>query len=164
MFIKYKKKILEIYLLEYYILYAITRMGDKVKKDLVLLICGIVFVAMIFSGCQGTQVENKYAAIFESDVVNLLNYTIIPNMDNQGNTVEVNVEGLISNILDRRINVILTAEFYDETGNYIAEDSYRIIGLLEKPRNGHSTTFSINYDGENVEKIDNVKLRAEEII
>jgi hypothetical protein len=139
-------------------------MGDKVKKNFALMIGGTVLIAMFFCGCQSTQVENKYAAIFESDIVNLLNYTIEPHMDNQGKIVEVYVNGLIENIVDRKLNIILTVEFYDEKGNYIAEETYRIIGLLIKPRNGHTTTFSIKYNGENVEIVDNVKIYAEEMV
>lgn len=154
---------LGIYILEYFIRYTRKRMGNNMKKDLVVLLFGIVLITVIFCGCQGSQVENNYETIFESDVVNLLNYTIESRTDNADNIVEVTVDGRIGNIVDRQLRIVVTAEFYDKNENYIGEEIYRIYGLRVKPNPGYSTTFTIKYNGEGVDMVDHVKLRAEEI-
>ena len=130
---------------------------------------GLEEVTAIFSDDEGMSEEtipdmpNDYDIIFESDVVNLLNYTIEPTRDVNGNIVEVTVNGRIENIMDRILRIVVTAEFYDEKQNYIAEEDYRIYGLRVKPNTGYTTTFTIKYSEEKVDKIDYVKLHAEEI-
>ena len=121
---------------------------------------------MIFCGCQSGKIEDKYETFFESDVVRLLNYTVERKKDRSGTIVEITVSGTIENIVDRKINILITAEFYDERDEYIGESSIRINYLASKPHAGSSTSFPppyIIYKGKNVEKVDRIKLRAEEV-
>jgi len=132
------------------------------KKDVIVVVVGVILISVAFCGCQSSQVKNNYGVSFESDVVNLINYTMEPRKNRAGNIDEITIQGRIENIVDKKINVKITAEFYDKNDGYINESSYKIIGLRIKPNPGYSTTFTIVYSGKNVDKVDHIRLHAEE--
>jgi hypothetical protein len=132
------------------------------KKNIIVVIFGIILLVSILCGCTGTQVENKYENVFESDVTNLLEYNTEQLKDREGRVGKVTVNGRIENIVDRQIDVTITAKFYDANDNYLGESFFKIIGLRAKPNAGHSTTFSISYNEQNANKIDHFVLHVEE--
>ena len=116
------------------------------KKNVIVVIFGSILLISILCGCTGTQVENEFENIFESDVTKLLEYDMEELKDREGRVGQVIVNGKIENIVDRKIDVKITARFYDINDNYLGESFFRIIGLRAKPNAGHSTTFSITSD------------------
>ena len=104
----------------------------------------------------------KYTLFFNSHVVDLLNYTFKEIKDGEGNVVELDIYGCIENKLNKKINVELKAEFYDKDDACVGEKTFKIFGLREKGQPGSSTTFTISYDGDSVDRIDHAKLVAKE--
>lgn len=143
------------------------------RKDVIVISFGIILIATVFCGCQSSQVKNEYKAIFESDVVHLVNYSIEKRM-NKTDIVEVIISGRIENKMDRMINVNISAHLYDKNGDLIGIGFYRINFLRAKPNPGYSTTFDITYNGrgtnniaisgKSVNEIDHITLRAEEVM
>jgi hypothetical protein len=139
-------------------------MGGKenMRKDVIVVSFVVILITSVFCGCQSSQVKEDYKAIFESDVVNLLNYTI-DTKKNKEDIVQVTINGRVENIVDRMININITADAYDKNNEFLGSSSYTILYLRPKPNPGHSTTFSIVYNEDNVDRLDHIKLRAEEI-
>lgn len=134
------------------------------KKNVVAVIVGIFLISTAICGCQSGQVKKDYVDVFKSDVVNLINYTAEPTKNKEGIVVEMTVQGKIENILNRPIDITINASFYDKDNGYIGIGSYKIFGLRAKPSPGYSTTFTIIYSGVNVDKIEHIKLYAEELL
>ena len=136
------------------------------KKD-ALKIIGIVVVlvllSVLFSGCASTEVDDKnFDVEFESDDVNLIECNMEYEKNRQNKVTGVLISGVIQNKLEKRINVLITAEFYDKNGNLLGEKTFRIFGLLEKDGLRDTTSFSLEYDKENANLVDHAKLFAEE--
>ncbi len=125
-----------------------------------------VLVISVFSGCTSTDVEEKDLDVFfKSEVVNLVNYTFNIDKNKQGKVYSATVTGRVENKVKRIIDIEITAEFYDEEGTLLIEKTYTIIGLRVKPNPGYTTTFEFIYnEDENVQRVNNVKLYAEEIV
>jgi len=135
------------------------------KKGIIVVLFGFVIMASIFRGCQSSQVKTEYNAVFESDVVNLTNYTV-ETKKNKTDIVEVTINGRIENNVDRVIDVKITAEFYDKNDKLLGNSTIIIRGLLPKGKPGSSTSFSppyLGYSGKNAASVDHFKLRAEEV-
>jgi len=136
-----------------------------VRKDLLAILITAILVSMIFCGCQSTQVErNDYDDIFESDIVTLTNYSMELNENKFGVIAKAIVNGRIENTLDRMVNVIITAKFFDSNDDFLGEKTFTILGLRSKGKTGSSTTFIINYEEENAAQVDHLKLQAIEKI
>jgi len=136
---------------------------DKDAIKLLVVIISIFFLSMIFCGCTSTEVNDEESNVdFKSDVVNLLDYNIEYTRNREQRIVVVTVTGMIENKLDNMIDVDVTSEFYDENDNYLGEETFTIFGLRGKGNPGYTTTFTIDYDGENSNRISYAKLRAEE--
>jgi len=134
------------------------------EKKIIGAIATSIMILAIFCGCiQGTEVEDELEVHFQSSVTNLLNYTLNFNEDNNGNIVEAIVAGIIENKVDGQININIIVEFYDLEDNYIGKSNYRIFGLRAKPNPGSSTTFTVKYSGEGVNKVSYVKFYVNEI-
>ncbi len=141
--------------------------GENVRKDLLAILITAILVSMIFCGCQGTQVEkNDYDDIFESDIVTLTNYSMELDENKFGVTAKAVVSGRIENTLDRMVNVVITAKFFDNNDDFLGEKTLTIKGLKSKgnPSSSTTTTFTITYEEENVAQIDHLKLQAVEKI
>jgi len=137
--------------------------GKKnMKKDIIAVLFGVILVTSIFCGCQSSQVKKNYQAIFESDVVDLVNYTL-ETKKNKTDVVQVTMNGRIENILDRMVSVKITADIYDKNNEYLGNSTFKILYLRPKPNPGYSTTFTIVYNEDNVDRLDHIKLRADEI-
>jgi len=136
-----------------------------VRKGLLAILITAILVSMIFCGCQGTQVEkNDYDDIFESDIVALTNYSMELDENKFGAIAKAVVNGRIENTLDRMVNIVITAKFFDSNDDFLGEKTLTIKGLGSKGKIGSSTTFTITYDKENVAQIDHLKLQAVEKI
>jgi len=136
-----------------------------VRKGLLAILITAILVSMIFCGCQGTQVEkNDYDGIFESDIVTLNNYSMELDENKFGVIAKAVVSGRVENTLDRMVNIVITAKFFDNNDDFLGEKIFTIIGLRSKGKTGSSTTFTIIYDEENVAQIDHLKLQAVEEI
>ena len=133
---------------------------DKKLKGIFLT---FIFIFTIFCGCQGTQVENEFVPVFNSDVANLVNYSIDFKKDREQKIVEVYVTGIIENKINRQINIIISVDFYDVNNDFLGKKNYTITGLRVKPNPGYTTTFSITYNEENSYKFDHVEISATEI-
>jgi len=136
-----------------------------VRKDLLAILITAILVSMIFCGCQGTQVEkNDYDDIFESDIVTLTNYSMELDENKFGVIAKAVVNGRIENTLDRMVNIVITAKFFDSNDDFLGEKTLTMLGLRSKGKTGSSTTFTITYEEENVAQIDHLKLQAVEKI
>jgi hypothetical protein len=135
---------------------------ENMRKDIIVVLFGVILITSVFCGCQSSQVKEDYKAIFKSDVVNLVNYSV-ETKKNKTDIVQVTVNGRIENIVDRMINVKITADIYDKNNEYLGNSTFKIKYLRPKPNPGYSTTFTIVYNEENVYKLDHIKLRAEEM-
>ena len=137
--------------------------GEKnMKKDIIAVLFGAILITSIFCGCQSSQVKKNYQAIFESDVADLVNYTL-ETKKNKTDVVQVTINGRIENTVDRMISIKITADLYDKNDEYIGNSTYLIRYLRPKPNPGYSTTFNIVYNNDNVDEFDHIKIRAEEI-
>lgn len=136
------------------------------KKGLFPILVLTILLTAIFCGCQSTQVKNnKYEDIFESDIVELTNYSMELDEDKFGVIAKVTISGRIENTLeigDGKLNVIITINFFDNNDNLLGEKNFTIIGLRSKGKTGSSTTFNIVYEEENVAQIDHLKIYAVE--
>ena len=136
------------------------------KKELLTILILVMLLSLIFCGCQSTQVErDDYDHVFESDIVTLTNYSMELNENKFGVVSEAIVNGRIENNLDRgdeKVNVVITAKFFDINDNLLGEKTFTIIGLRSKGKTGSSTTFTITYEEGNVAQIDHLKLSAVE--
>ena len=99
-------------------------------------------------------------------MTNLQNYTLTYEKDRSGQINEAVVYGVIENTVDRQIDIIITAEFYDKDDVYIGDNFFKILGLRSKVNSniGYSTSFSISYLEKGVQNVDHVKIHAEEIV
>lgn len=136
----------------------------KDSKKIVIISIGIVLLTLILCGCLGTEVDDdKSNVVFESEIVNLLDYNLELNRNNNNEINQATVTGRIHNKLDRQVNVKLTSKFYDEKNEYVGEETFRILGLRKINEPGDSTTFTITYDKDNCKLVDHAKLSAVEI-
>ena len=138
-------------------------MNKELKKA--IIISGIViFATLILCGCQGTEVEEDETNVFfESDIVDLLDYDIEFNQNNNNEVNQVVVTGRIQNKLKKMIDLELKADFYDKDDNYLGEKIFTIVGLRSIDNPGHSTTFTITYEDKTAKIVDYVRLTASEI-
>ena len=136
------------------------------RKDIVGGVVVILCITVALCGCQAGQVNsNKYADVFQSDVVTLVNYTLNLQKDKSNHVVEAAVDGKVQNLLNKMININITVDFYDKNNNLLGMRMYEIFGLRNKSAPGSSTTFSVIYDEmPNVAFVDHIKMRANEII
>ncbi len=136
------------------------------KKSLFIFGIITIFSIIALSGCQEetTQNTNNLENIeLESEVVELAYANFTKNMqDNK--IVSVSVEYLFKNIVERDLNINITAEFYDKDNSLLytggPKNIYLPQGWTEK---GVGPANSISYDGEDAAKADHVKIIAEEI-
>jgi len=130
-------------------------------KILVILV-SLIFIFLGFSGClTSTEVDNnKLNVDFESDIVDLLEYNLELVSNKENRVIQAIVTGKIRNKLDRIIEVDIKSEFYDVNDNFLGQKIFTIIGLRERNKPGDTTTFTITYDGENVNNVDYAKLYA----
>jgi hypothetical protein len=139
-------------------------MWRTVRKKFLIIFFGLVITFELLCGCQNTPIEeNTYEYIFESDVVNLLNYSIDIKENKSGIKIKATIDGRIENIVDRNITVKIISEFYDKNDYLLGTGEYTIHGLRVKPKPGYSTTFTITYEEENVADIEYIKLIGTEI-
>lgn len=132
------------------------------RKDVIVVSFVVILITSVFCGCQSSQVKEDYKAIFESDVVKLVNYTL-ETKKNKTDIVQVIINGRIENTLDRMVNINIIAELYDKNNEYLGSSTFKILYLRPKPSPGYSTTFTIVYNEDNVDRLDYIKLRADEI-
>ena len=131
------------------------------KNGVNVILVAIIFLSTILIGCTSNQNEdNNYEDIFESDVVNLLNYSINLNENKSGTIIEANIDGIIENNVDRIITVNITVEFYNSNDDLLGKDWYTIHDMPI----GYSTNFEIKYKEENVADFDNIKIQAIEMV
>ena len=133
------------------------------KENVIGIIIGVVLITTIFCGCTSTEVENDHAAIFKSDVTNLVNYTIEHVKNKAGNIYRVTVNGIIEISVERPLNVLVTTKFYGKNNEYIDKETYTIFGLGPNLAGTRSTTFTTSYEGGDANRIDNVKIYVDEI-
>jgi hypothetical protein len=125
------------------------------------VIGALTCVAVTLSGCQDSGSSREdYSNIFESDVVKLVNFSMELEKDKFGVISKVMLNGRIENIVDRMINLNITAIFFDENDGILGDKVFTIYGLRNKPNPGYSTTFTIIYEEENVSKVDHVRIYA----
>lgn len=131
---------------------------------------GVIFfmlVAVALCGCQAGQVDNdSYSDFFESSVVQLVNFSLEFQKDKDGNIVDVTVNGRISNLLDKAVNIEITTDFFDKNNKLLGNSTIRIFGLQPKGTPGSSTNVPppyLNYKESDVSSVDHVKIRAYEI-
>ena len=131
-----------------------------IKDAKVLLVIIILLVStLVLSGCTGTDVEdNKFDVVFESEVVELVEYDIEFNYDNNNNINQVLVNGRISNKLGRIVDVDIVGKFYDKDDNYLGDGVFSILGLRSEGTPGYSTTFTVTYKEENSYLVNHVDL------
>jgi len=129
-----------------------------------LIIIIVVSSALLLSGCIATDTDNnEFDVIFSSDIVDLVEYDVEYNYDNNNNANQINVNGRISTKLDRIVNVSLLAKFYDKDNQYIGESNFNIFGLRPKGGPGSSTTFTIVFEGLEASLVEEIDLSAFEI-
>ena len=134
------------------------------NKAPLIFVSTMIFLSTMISGCLNNQVEdNNSKDIFESDVVNLLNYSIELNKNNSDIIIEAIVNGIVENLVDRNITINITAKFYNKNNDLLGESWYIIHGLRVKPKPGFSTSFTITYDEINIAEYDHIKILATEI-
>ena len=130
---------------------------------IVILLLSIVFLA----GCeeQGTTTESNISNKIElqSDLVKLVYAKLVPKTENE-EIKNMNVEYLFKNIAGRTVSLKVNAEFYDEENNLIyTSPSKPFVNILKDYVETEISPFNIiSYDGENTNKIDHVKIIAEE--
>lgn len=137
------------------------------KKINWVLVCIVMLFVGFLSGCQeeSAPTENNISdkIELESDIVELVYANINQHTDGT-KTVQVDVEYLFKNIVDRIISIEITAEFYDENNNSIYTGGPKHmtnlpVGYVETnilPIN------KISYSGEDAYKVDHVKIIVEE--
>ena len=107
------------------------------KKELLTILVLVILLSVIFCGCQSTQVENKnYDDIFESDIVTLTNYSMELDENKFGVIAKAVVNGRIENTLDRMVNIVITAKFFDSNDDFLGEKTLTIKGLRSKGKTG----------------------------
>jgi len=134
---------------------------DKIKA---IFLVGTIICLVFLAGCTGTEVKEDDNNIFTSNVVKLLDYSIDRIKDRQGIVGQIDLTGRIENIVDHKIDLKITANFYDSDNNFLGSSNYRILGLRAKPDAGHSTTFEITYREQNANKFDHFMIKADEIV
>ena len=133
-----------------------------------LLIFGIVamFSIVALSGCQeeNTQNTNNLENVeLDSEVVELA-YANFTKNSQDGEIVSVNIEYLFKNIVERDLNINITAEFYDKDNDLLYTGGPKSIYLPQGwTEQGVGPANSISYDGEDASEVDYVKIIAEEI-
>jgi len=135
------------------------------NKKKVIVVVAILLSIVFLSGCQEETVESGIPdnITLESDIVELVYAEIVEHME-YGNVKQVDVQYLFKNIVDRRINFYVTAEFYDAENNSLFTDSRTFTGILE----GHVETVVsptanvISFNDVNASKVDHVLLKTEE--
>ena len=138
-------------------------MKKEFKKNIAILTTTVLFT-ILFCGCATTDVEeNETNVFFESEIVDLLDYDIEFNKNNNNEVNLVIVTGRIQNKLDRQINTKIIGNFYDKEDKYLGEKEFTIIGLRGFDNVGDSTTFTINYEEDNANFVSYVKLTVEEL-
>ena len=144
----------------------IRKMDGKLMKKSILLICTIVIlVTMLLCGCQeesNTKQEAKNVFL-DSNLVQLIHSNLTFNLDN-GIIKSASVEYLFKNLLDRQLEINVSAQFYDKNDNLLGTIGTKDIVLppLYEETGISPLTNVITYDGLNVSDVDYVRLIVEE--
>ncbi|MFH1101353.1 MAG: hypothetical protein V1726_04885 [Methanobacteriota archaeon] len=136
------------------------------EKKMIGGIVGIMFVVVALCGCQAGQVSNNYEDIFQSNVVQLVNFSLELEKDRLNVITSATVNGRITSVVDRILNFEITASFYDKNNNLLGNKTIRIEGLQPMGKPGSSTSFPppyLSYTAADVSVVDHVKLYAYEI-
>jgi len=126
----------------------------------------IILIVTFLSGCQqeGTTTDkNLHNVILDSDVVELAYSLLSFNKDDLGIIISVEVQYRFRNVVNRTIDVNVYAEFYDKDNNILAKEGPKEI-IIPKgwTEQGISPANIITYKGENVARVDYVKIIVEE--
>lgn len=145
------------------------------KKKLVM-ISSISIIAILFlSGCIGsdqralTKGEEEGKITLESDVVELADSNFVKNKKwDPEKDMEVlkniEVKYLLHNLLNKRIEVEINAEFYDKDDNLIAIGGPEHISLLKDYTERYYTPQnSIIYDGSKMDEVHHAVIIVEQI-
>lgn len=146
------------------------------KKHLLMVLFGCVFLSIMLSGCQEQQATtSKFEKIsLKSDVVELveatLDFQVHYNYDEfTDEAIEVRdaaeVKYRFHNIAGKDITVKIMAEFYSAYDNLLYTGGPKTIFLFKDYTDQYvsPTTNIITYKGSKVAEVDHVLLIAEEI-
>jgi len=140
------------------------------RKKVFVIGFGLILIISALSGCQDQ--DNQIEAItFEgitlvSNVVELVNASLDFHTHYEGGYEiidSIDVQYLFHNIAGRDITVTVTVEFYDENDNLLEIGGPKHIRLLENyTEHGVMGANIISYDGEEVYRVDHVRIVAVE--
>jgi len=137
------------------------------RKINLAIIFAIILVTGFLSGCTntGTTTEEEVSSdiTLESEVVRLVHAKLIPKKD-EDILVSMDVEYLFKNIAGRVVSVQVTAEYYDEQDNLLYTSEPRLITNLpiDYTETNISPTNVISYSGGDADKVDHIKIVADE--
>ena len=125
----------------------------------------IVLTVSVLSGCntqEATGIDKFKGIRFESSIVELVNASL--DFLQEKNVIrKADVKYLFHNIAGRDVRVSVIVEFYDKNENLLVTGGPKYISI---PKGYFETVYSpaniISYSGENVSKVDHVRLIAEE--
>ncbi len=135
------------------------------EKKLITICTLSIVTLLFFSGCIGseqkalTKGEEEGKITLESDVVELADSSFVENErwdSNQKKNVLKNIEVkyLLHNLLEKRIEVEINAEFYDKDDNLIAIGGPEHISLAkEYTERAYTPQNSIMYDGSKMDEV-----------
>ena len=140
--------------------------GAHMKKNLLLICTGVILITILLSGCQeesnNTEQETK-TVFLDSNLVQLIHGNLTFNLDN-GIVKSASVEYLFKNLLDRQLELNVSAEFYDKNDNLLETVGTKDIVLpaFYEEQGISPLTNIITYDGLNASDVEYVKLIIEE--
>jgi hypothetical protein len=136
------------------------------KKILNLIFFMSILVSIFLTGCNESEsitVDSQSKVVINSEIVELVDSELIFNKI--GNVIKnVDLKYRFRNLLDKKIDLYIYAEFLDKNGNIISKEGPKEISLLpnytEQSFGGANT---ISFNGVGVRDVDNARLLVEDI-
>ena len=138
------------------------------NRNLCILLSIIVLIIVLFSGCTNNNDTDTpdTRVTLESEIVEFT-YSNLEYIKDSGETVRIEAQYLFRNIANRNIRFNVTAWFYDKDDNllYNTSDSPKDFTFPD----GYYETYTdaglapaniITYDGEYVNNVDHVVIKA----
>ena len=131
------------------------------KQKLIAIIFSILLICILISGCQeGDSKDEEEGNVFlDSDLVELKFGNLTYNLDD-GEVIAVSVEFLLKNLLDRLIDIDVSAQFFDENDNLLETVGPK--NIIIQPLYEESLTNELTYAGLDASEVEYARLIVEE--
>ncbi|MCX6665731.1 MAG: hypothetical protein NT038_06700 [Euryarchaeota archaeon] len=137
------------------------------KKKLIIIGASMLFLTVVFSGCQEKQAavwQIPENILFESNILKIVNASFELKKDKTGQVKQAELIVYFKNMLDKPIdNLTLAIDFCDKNNNILHSNPYRYISSFPAGYT-ESTPNTFVYSETNAASVNHVNIRITDYI